>query len=74
MSVAGISVERVIIDTECCKGCELCVDACPRSVLVMSDDFNGSGYHYSVFHNKENCNSCTFCAIMCPDVCIQVNR
>lgn len=67
-------MERVIIDRECCKGCELCIDVCPRSVLVMSDDFNRSGYHYSVPEHKDKCNSCTFCAIMCPDVCIQVNR
>ncbi len=67
-------VERVIIERECCKGCELCIRACPRSVLVMSDDFNKSGYHYSVFKNKEDCNSCTFCAVICPDVCIEVYR
>jgi 2-oxoglutarate ferredoxin oxidoreductase subunit delta len=67
-------VERVIIDRECCKGCELCVDACPRSVLVMSHDFNTSGYHYSVAAAAQRCNSCTFCAVMCPDMCIQVNR
>jgi len=69
-----VPVERVIIDKECCKGCELCVHACPLSVLVMSDDFNASGYYYSIFQEKEKCNSCTFCAIICPDVCIEVNR
>lgn len=68
------SVERVVIDRECCKGCELCIEACPISVLVMSDDFNSSGYHYSVFKDKEKCTSCTFCGVICPDVCIEVYR
>lgn len=69
-----VFVERVVIEKEECKGCELCVDACPRGVLVMSDEFNSSGYHYSVARNRDKCNSCTFCAVMCPDVCIEVNR
>lgn len=67
-------MDNVIIDRECCKGCELCIEACPHGVLVMSDDFNGSGYHYSVYKNKEDCTKCTFCGIMCPDVCIEVYR
>ncbi|MFW6137777.1 MAG: 4Fe-4S binding protein [Spirochaetota bacterium] len=67
-------MERVKINIDRCKGCELCIDACPRAVLEMSEDFNSSGYHYCVFKNKENCNSCSFCAIMCPDMSIEVYR
>jgi 2-oxoglutarate ferredoxin oxidoreductase subunit delta len=65
---------RVVIKTECCKGCELCIGACPRGVLEMSVEFNRSGYHYSIFKYHDKCNSCTFCAIICPDVCIEVYR
>jgi 2-oxoglutarate ferredoxin oxidoreductase subunit delta len=67
-------VDKVLINRERCKGCELCVGACPREVLVMSDDFNRSGYHFSVYRNKESCTSCTFCAVICPDVCIEVYK
>ena len=66
--------ERVVIAKECCKGCELCIDACPRGVLEMSREINRSGYRYSVFVNKKECNSCTLCAVMCPDMCIEVYR
>ncbi len=27
----------VVIDVEACKGCDLCIDACPPRVLVMTD-------------------------------------
>lgn len=67
-------MEKVLIDKERCKGCELCITTCPRTVLVMSDDINRSGYHYSVYQQKEKCTSCTFCAIICPDVCIEVYK
>lgn len=69
-----ILIEAVRIDKEYCKGCELCITACPRSVLVMSQEINKSGYYYSVFKNREDCNSCTLCAIICPDACIEVYR
>ena len=35
----------VVIDTEACKGCDLCIDACPRDVLVMTThEVNTRGY------------------------------
>jgi 2-oxoglutarate ferredoxin oxidoreductase subunit delta len=40
----------------------------------MSEDFNGSGYHYSIAVHGERCTSCTFCAVICPDVCIEIYK
>ena len=34
------------IDVEKCKGCELCIPACPPNVLVMSSAVNETGYRY----------------------------
>ena len=37
----------VVIDVEACKGCDLCIDACPRDVLVMTtNEVNTRGYRY----------------------------
>ena len=33
-----------IIDADRCKGCELCVFACPERVLEMSPNINAKGY------------------------------
>ncbi|HRR36389.1 MAG TPA: 4Fe-4S binding protein, partial [Clostridia bacterium] len=36
---------KAIIDETKCKGCGLCVAACPRKILVLSPDkINSKGY------------------------------
>jgi 2-oxoglutarate ferredoxin oxidoreductase subunit delta len=64
---------EVIIDIERCKGCELCIDACPENTLALADTINQKGYRYAVNVNK-NCTGCTSCALMCPDSVITVYR
>jgi 2-oxoglutarate ferredoxin oxidoreductase subunit delta len=66
-------VGEVIIDIEKCKGCELCVDACPHETLAMSDTINAKGYQYAV-QIKNNCTGCMDCALVCPDAAITVYR
>jgi 2-oxoglutarate ferredoxin oxidoreductase subunit delta len=63
----------IVINIERCKGCEVCVDVCPESVIAMSKAVNGKGYHYAESIN-ENCTGCTNCAVVCPDGVITVYR
>ncbi|MCL1796416.1 MAG: 4Fe-4S binding protein [Clostridia bacterium] len=66
---------KVTIDTTYCKGCGLCVDACPKKILALSDQqLNARGYHPSTITDEEACIGCAFCATMCPDVCITVEK
>jgi 2-oxoglutarate ferredoxin oxidoreductase subunit delta len=58
---------------ETCKGCELCIDACPQESLALSPNINGQGYHYAVLV-KDNCTGCVNCALVCPDAVITVYR
>ena len=62
---------RFEIDT--CKGCELCIDACPQESLALSTGINKQGYHYAVLV-KDNCTGCVNCALVCPDAVITVYR
>jgi len=62
---------RVDIDT--CKGCELCIEACPQESLRLSDKVNAQGYHYAVLI-RDNCTGCENCALVCPDAVITVYR
>ena len=58
----------VVIDVEACKGCDLCIDACPPGVLEMTThDVNTRGYRYPLL--LAGCTGCKACARICPDFC-----
>ncbi|GAB4117350.1 MAG: ferredoxin family protein [Candidatus Caldatribacteriota bacterium] len=63
---------KIVIDEERCKGCELCLEACPQKIIVMAEGFNKKGYHPAQQINPEKCTGCAFCALTCPDVAIEV--
>lgn len=63
----------VLINIEICKGCELCIDACPEDVLALADRINQKGYRYIIKVNDE-CTGCTNCSTMCPDSVFTVFR
>ena len=60
----------VTIDTELCKGCDLCIPACPPNVLVMSNQVNPKGFRYPEL--KPGCTGCRACVLVCPDFCFEV--
>ena len=64
----------IVVDTERCKGCEVCIGACLESVIAMAKAVNGKGYHYAEPVNGDNCTGCTNCAVVCPDGVITVYR
>jgi len=57
------------IAAERCKGCELCVTACPHGVLALDERVvNRLGYHPVRLTDPAGCTSCVICARVCPDV------
>lgn len=65
----------VEIDKERCKGCDLCVVACPCNVLSLNKrDVNERGYLYACVERPEKCIGCAACSYVCPDSCIEVYR
>ncbi len=66
---------RPEIDRERCKGCTLCVGACPEKIIARSkDDFNRQGLPFAVCFDESRCTACMSCAIICPDSAITVLR
>jgi 2-oxoglutarate ferredoxin oxidoreductase subunit delta len=63
----------VVIEIESCKGCELCIGACPQESIALSTKINALGYRYAVLA-QENCTGCVNCALVCPDSVIRVYR
>jgi 2-oxoglutarate ferredoxin oxidoreductase subunit delta len=62
---------KIIIDTERCKGCGLCITVCPRNNIVISRESNKSGYFPAEAKNAD-CTGCTQCAVICPEGIIEV--
>ncbi len=63
---------RVVVKTELCKGCDLCINYCKKNVLKSSENLNRQGYHYAEADASAECNGCMVCTIVCPEVAIEV--
>ncbi len=55
---------RVSIDE--CKGCGLCVEACPSKVIGMSERLNHYGYRTATYAGA-GCTGCGICFMVCPE-------
>ncbi len=65
--------EPLEIVSDRCKGCGLCVDACPKHILVLGDSgVNELGYHAVRLTDPAACTSCALCARVCPDAVFTV--
>lgn len=69
-----MNMGKIVINTERCKGCGLCVQFCPKKEIEFSKEFNQKGFHPCVFRDTGECTGCAICAIMCPDVAIEVYK
>ncbi len=66
---------KVTFREDRCKGCELCVIACPKHIVVMAQDrINKKGFHPAQVLEMDKCIGCAFCATTCPDAVIEVER
>ncbi|MBN1979928.1 MAG: 4Fe-4S binding protein [Chitinivibrionales bacterium] len=54
------------ISSEECKGCRLCVEACPNDCLVIGSAINKMGYYHAKFQ-VEKCTACGICYYVCPE-------
>jgi len=66
---------HIVIDSELCKECHLCIQACKKGLIAPTRDFNSRGYRPVCFaEEKGECTGCALCAIVCPDIAIEVYR
>lgn len=68
-------MNKVTFNIDLCKGCGLCVTACPKKIVALAEDkLNSKGYHPAQVTDIEKCIGCAMCATMCPDVVITVEK
>ena len=66
---------KVVVDRELCKGCYLCIRACPVKVLEKDAEQNSTGTYPAKLlegEKADKCIACGNCYEVCPDVCIEV--
>ncbi len=58
-----------------CKGCGLCIAACPKKILEIDmEKVNVKDYRPIKCINMDECIGCGNCGIMCPDGVINIYR
>ncbi|MDR1373032.1 MAG: 4Fe-4S binding protein [Dysgonamonadaceae bacterium] len=64
----------VVVEKERCKGCNLCIVACPSDVLEIGKGVNSRGYNFAGMKNPDACTGCASCGYVCPDGCITIYK
>ena len=64
----------VVVASELCKDCGLCVSVCPKGCLEHCEALNRYGVYPMRMREGAECTGCTMCAVMCPDAAIEVYR
>ena len=63
---------RILIDSEKCKSCGICMATGPNKLIKFSSQTNKQGMIYAELEDEENkCTGCALCAISCPEIAIK---
>ena len=57
---------KVEFNEDECKGCGLCIEACPVNVIIAQEKLNRMGYHPAGYKG-EGCTGCGVCFYACPE-------
>ncbi len=61
---------KIQIIRDLCKGCDFCIQFCPKEVLEKSDQLNKRGVYPPKVVDENKCALCGFCMAICPDFAI----
>ncbi len=63
---------KLIFYPDKCKGCFLCLSACPAKIIEPAGKRNAQGLIYVQQKENTQCRGCGFCFLVCPDCAIEV--
>ena len=70
-------MKKITFDEEKCRGCEFCILACPKKIIVADEaKINKKGYHPATVKDADldSCTACAVCAVTCPHVVIKIEK
>jgi 2-oxoglutarate ferredoxin oxidoreductase subunit delta len=59
-------MSQIVIHTERCKKCGVCIGLCPRDVYAANDEGCPEPVH------ADKCSKCGLCELWCPDYAIEL--
>ena len=70
----GKKKSEIKINDRWCKGCYICIEACPKKVLEKSKSVSDKGFNPVAVARPEQCTRCLQCEMLCPDLAIHVQE
>jgi 2-oxoglutarate ferredoxin oxidoreductase subunit delta len=64
--MARLKLKQLCINHEWCKGCGICIEFCPKKVLILNAQDKAESAR------PEDCIACQLCELRCPDLAITV--
>ncbi len=61
---------EIHVITDLCKGCDFCIEFCPKKVLEKSNKLNKRGAYPPKVVDEDNCALCSFCTAICPEFAV----
>ena len=63
---------KVHVNALLCKGCNICIDFCPKKVFEASSEVGERGYFVPIVSRPEDCSGCMLCEHLCPELALTV--
>ena len=65
-------MNKLHVNPAYCKGCLICVEACPTKAITPCKSINAKGYTLPVEDDMRRCTGCMLCETVCPDFAIAI--
>lgn len=61
-----------MLQFERCAGCGLCIEVCPRKILIQGTELNTKTQYPPILIDDGVCTFCRSCELVCPDFSMYV--